>query len=69
MKEAKAAPQSRALLHGLVFDPDVAGSQPSLTGFVAGVPGVHLGPHTQPRRRVSDAAIDDKVRRYGMAFP
>jgi choline dehydrogenase-like flavoprotein len=38
------------------------------TGFTAGVPGVYLGPHTEPVRRSSDAAIDAKVRYYETAF-
>ena len=33
--------------------------------FAPGVPGVHLGPHTTPVRRQSDAAVDAKVRSYG----
>jgi hypothetical protein len=33
-------------------------------GFAPGVPGVTLGPHTNPVRRRSDAAIDAKVRSY-----
>lgn len=37
-------------------------------GFVPGVPGVHLGPHTEPVRRMSDKPIDDKVRYYETAF-
>jgi choline dehydrogenase-like flavoprotein len=37
--------------------------------FMSGIPGVYLGPHTQPRRRVSDSVIDDKVRRYETSFP
>jgi enediyne biosynthesis protein E9 len=37
-------------------------------GFVPGVPGVHLGPHTEPVRRTSDKPIDDKVRYYETAF-
>jgi enediyne biosynthesis protein E9 len=35
------------------------------TGFKPGVPGVTLGPHTDPHRAASDAAIDAKVRSYG----
>ncbi|MEA2420212.1 MAG: enediyne biosynthesis protein [Thermoleophilaceae bacterium] len=34
-------------------------------GFRPGVPGVTLGPHTEPHRAASDAAIDAKVRSYG----
>jgi cholesterol oxidase len=34
-------------------------------GFSPGVPGVTLGPHTEPHRSPSDAAIDAKVRSYG----
>jgi choline dehydrogenase-like flavoprotein len=34
-------------------------------GFKPGIPGVHLGPHTEPVRASSDAAIDAKVRSYG----
>jgi len=37
-------------------------------GFAAGVPGVHLGAHTEPVRRTSDKPIDDKVRYYESAF-
>jgi choline dehydrogenase-like flavoprotein len=37
-------------------------------GFAPGVPGVHLGPHTEPVRRKSDKAIDEKVRYYETAF-
>jgi enediyne biosynthesis protein E9 len=33
--------------------------------FKPGIPGVHLGPHTEPHRAASDAAIDAKVRSYG----
>jgi enediyne biosynthesis protein E9 len=33
--------------------------------FKPGVPGVTLGPHTEPVRAKSDAAIDAKVRSYG----
>ena len=36
--------------------------------FAPGVPGVHLGPHTEPVRRTSDKPIDDKVRYYETAF-
>src|SRR5437764_4294089 len=36
--------------------------------FAPGVPGVHLGPHTEPVRRASDKPIDDKVRHYEPAF-
>jgi choline dehydrogenase-like flavoprotein len=36
--------------------------------FAAGVPGVYLGPHTEPVRRTSDVPIDDKVRYYETAF-
>ncbi|HEV2981979.1 MAG TPA: GMC family oxidoreductase, partial [Solirubrobacteraceae bacterium] len=38
-------------------------------GFAAGVPGVELGPHTEPVRRTSDKPIDDKVRYYETLFP
>jgi enediyne biosynthesis protein E9 len=34
------------------------------TGFQPGVPGVFLGPHTEPVRSRSDRAVDDKVRSY-----
>lgn len=34
-------------------------------GFRPGVPGVTLGPHTEPVRARSDAAVDAKVRSYG----
>jgi choline dehydrogenase-like flavoprotein len=34
-------------------------------GFRPGIPGVTLGPHTEPHRAASDAAIDAKVRSYG----
>jgi GMC oxidoreductase len=34
------------------------------TGFKPGIPGVHLGPHTEPVRSKSDTAIDAKVRSY-----
>jgi len=34
-------------------------------GFKPGIPGVFLGPHTEPVRATSDAAIDAKVRSYG----
>jgi len=34
-------------------------------GFRPGVPGVSIGPHTEPHRAASDAAIDAKVRSYG----
>jgi cholesterol oxidase len=34
-------------------------------GFKPGIPGVTLGPHTEPHRAASDAAIDAKVRSYG----
>jgi choline dehydrogenase-like flavoprotein len=33
-------------------------------GFKPGIPGVFLGPHTEPVRASSDAAIDAKVRSY-----
>jgi choline dehydrogenase-like flavoprotein len=33
-------------------------------GFTPGVPGVHLGPHTEPVRRKSDREIDEKVASY-----
>ena len=36
--------------------------------FAPGVPGVHLGPHTEPVRRASDKPIDEKVRHYETAF-
>jgi enediyne biosynthesis protein E9 len=36
--------------------------------FTPGVPGVHLGPHTEPVRSSSDQAVDDKVRYYETAF-
>jgi hypothetical protein len=36
--------------------------------FRPGTPGVHLGPHTEPVRRRSDAAVDAKVRHYETAF-
>ena len=36
--------------------------------FMPGTPGVHLGPHTEPVRRKSDKAIDEKVRYYETAF-
>lgn len=34
-------------------------------GFSPAIPGIHLGPHTTPRRRASDREIDDKVASYG----
>ena len=34
-------------------------------GFAPGVPGVNLGPHTNPVRRRSDDEVDAKVRSYG----
>jgi choline dehydrogenase-like flavoprotein len=34
-------------------------------GFTPGVPGVSLGPHTEPVRRRSDREVDAKVRSYG----
>jgi choline dehydrogenase-like flavoprotein len=34
-------------------------------GFRPGVPGVTIGPHVEPHRAASDAAIDAKVRSYG----
>jgi choline dehydrogenase-like flavoprotein len=34
-------------------------------GFRPGIPGVFLGPHTEPHRAASDAAVDAKVRSYG----
>jgi hypothetical protein len=34
-------------------------------GFKPGIPGVYLGPHTEPVRAKSDTAIDAKVRSYG----
>ncbi len=45
----------RAADYGLPAKPD---------GFAPGVPGVHLGAHTNPVRRRSDTAIDAKVRSY-----
>jgi enediyne biosynthesis protein E9 len=46
---------SRAANYGLPAAP---------AGFAAGVPGVYLGPHTEPVRSRSDDAIDSKVRSY-----
>ena len=36
--------------------------------FTPATPGVDLGPHTEPVRRKSDKAIDEKVRYYETAF-
>ena len=35
------------------------------SGFRPGVPAVSIGPHVTPRRRISDAEVDAKVRSYG----
>jgi choline dehydrogenase-like flavoprotein len=47
---------ARSADYGLPARPD---------GFRPGVPAVSIGPHTEPHRAASDAAIDAKVRSYG----
>ena len=39
------------------------------TGFQPSVPAVSIGPHTEPVRRKSDKAIDDKVAYYSALYP